>query len=201
MKRYAIVMCLVAVGFFASCAHRATAVDMNDLGNSYYDVGDHKRALGSYRIGFTLAEKKGDLQYEAITMYGMARSSARLCQTSEAEEWFMRSIEARRKLPNLHEEAYLTQNILEFGRFLSSQSRNLEAVALYDEAMPMLKRLEVEYSDPNGFVTVLREYENLLRINNRDKEADSAAKKASLLEFKNLGTKPHYRPQEYPNCL
>ena len=199
MKRSAIAVCLAAMAFLASCAHTPSALDLNDLGNRYYHAGQYEKALGNYHHALDLAAKSGDAQYEAIAMFGMARANAQLCHPSEAEKWFTRSIEARRKLPNLN-EAYLTQNLLEYGRFLRSQSRRSEAVAMFDQAMPMLQKLNIELRDPKGYALVLKEYEKLLQSAGRENEAKSIAEKASVLESQYHGIDPKFIPEGYPKC-
>ena len=199
MKVQAIGLVVILQTLLAACAHAPTAVDDNHVGNRYYDEGNYQAALAKYRSALTLAQGGKDQQYEAIAMFGIARAHAHLCQVQEAETWFKRSIAARRNLPNL-EVAYLTQNLLEYARFLRARSRYKEAVGLYEEAMPALDSLGVETRDPMGFVLVLKEYEALLQAVGRSADAQSIATKAATIEAQNQGQKPKFTPEAFPKC-
>lgn len=199
MKQHTILFYSAALVFLASCAHAPTAINLNAFGNRYYYAGQYKEALTSYRTALNLAQKNGDAQYEAIALFGMARAHAQLCHASEAEKRFIQSIDARRKLPDLN-VAFLTQNLLEFGRFLRSQSRGTEAVVLFDEAIPILREQNFEARDPRGYALVLKEYEEMLCKVGRISEAKTMSEEALRLESEFQEVEPKFTPEGYPSC-
>lgn len=184
---------------FSGCAQVPSAQRANYEGNDAYYKQRYDDALDKYQRSLTLANEKGDKQYAAIAMFGLARTYAQLCLDSEADRWFKQSIVAREKVVDI-EYAHLTQNLLEHGRFLVSSKRNAEAVAQYDRAMSMLEKSDIAKLDPMGYALVFDEYEALLRSVGRSPDADAAAGRARSLREANNGRQAQFRPEPYPAC-
>lgn len=194
-----VILVAVATSLITACAQLPPAQQANYEGNVAYYANRFDEALAKYQSALTLAEQNGDKQYAAIAMFGLARTYAQLCQESDAENWFERSIAAREELPDI-DHAYVTQNLLEYGRFLVSKSRYSEAVTLYDRAMPLLHSLGAEWEDPLGYALVLDEYEVLLTSAGRTSDASAAAVKAKVLRDAFARWTPKFKPETYPGC-
>ena len=189
----------VLASLLAACAQMPPAQQANYEGNVAYYSHRYDDALAKFERSLAIAEKNGDKQYAAIAMFGMARTYAQLCRESNAEKWFNQSISAREALPDIR-HAHITQNLLEYGRFLASWSRKSEAVSLYDRAMPLLESLGMEKEDPLGYALVFDEYEALLTSTGRESDASVAKARAKTLRETYKGRTAQFKPEPYPNC-
>ncbi len=190
---------VVLASLLTACAQVPSPQQANDEGNVAYYSQRYDDALARFGHALAVAEKNGDQQYVAIAMFGLARTYAQLCQESDAEKWFNASIAAREALPDTP-HAYITQNLLEYGRFLASWSRQSEALSLYDRAMPLLESLGLEEGDPLGYVFVLDEYAALLTSAGRTGDASAANARAKMLRETYKGRKAEFTPEPYPDC-
>jgi tetratricopeptide (TPR) repeat protein len=201
MASYFSFICAIAAIPLVTCANDVPREQQaNYDGNVAYHSKRYDAAIEDYKKSLSLADQAGDRQYAAIAMFGLARSYAQLCQVAEAEKWFKQSIAAREALPNIH-HAHLTQNLLEYARFLVGLGRYSGAATLYDRAIPMLESLGMEADDPLGYALVLDEYESLLKHTERASEASSVAARAKLLRETRTGRDPKFRPEAYPACV
>jgi len=200
MAPFNFLIAAVAVIFLASCVEDVPREQRaNYDGNVAYYAKRYDAAIEDYKRSLASANQAADPQYAAIAMFGLARSYAQLCQVADAEKWFKQSIAAREALPNIR-HAHLTQNLLEYARFLTNSARYSDAVSLYDRAIPLLESQGMEAEDPLGYALVLDEYMVLLKRTERVNEAFSSAAKAKLLRDANAGGNPKFKPEAYPSC-
>lgn len=190
---------VVFATLLSACAQMPPAQQANYEGNVAYYSHRYDDALAKYERSLAVAEKTGDKQYAAIAMFGLARTYAQLCQENNAEKWFKQSISAREALPDIR-HAHITQNLLEYGRFLASWSRKSEAVRLYDRAMPLLESLGMEKEDPLGYAIVFDEYETLLTSTGRTDDSSAANARTKRLRETYKGQTAQFKPELYPNC-
>jgi tetratricopeptide (TPR) repeat protein len=198
MKRSIALLC-VAFGL-TSCAGPSARVDANAAiaaGNEAFSGRQHERALSKYDEALRLAVEGGSKSSEAIALYGLARTSAHLCRTAEAERWFLRSIALRETLPDT-ERALLTQNYLEFARFLQARGRTAEAISYVKKSLPMLEQLGIEARDPVGYADLLSEYALWLNAIQATDDAARVTIKAKELRDRNPQAKPDFIPLKYP---
>jgi tetratricopeptide (TPR) repeat protein len=175
------------------------AMQANHEGNVAYYAQRYEEARANYERALAFAEKSGNKEYEAIAMYGLARTQAQLCQQPSADKWFQQSISVREKLPDT-QDSNLTQMLLEYGRFLASWSRHSDAVKFYDRSMPILASVGIEKIDPLGYALVLDEYEAILKSAGRIEDATAVAGRAKLLRETHKGQSPGFVPEPYPDC-
>jgi tetratricopeptide (TPR) repeat protein len=174
--------------------------DVNWEGNEAYFSKNYKKALKLFNEALELSIKQDDKQYQAIAMYGLARTSAHLCKLEESEEWFLKSIRSRESLPD-QTSAHLTQNLLEYSRFLMAHNRDDEAIPYMDRAIPKLEELGIEDSDPIAYANFLNDYERILRSNGRSADAEKVSARATDLLSKYPNEKAKFTPEKYPvNC-
>lgn len=172
----------------------------NNQGNAAYDAGKYELALEKYGKALQRAEKSGDVSYRAMALYGMARANAQLCRIVEADALFRESISVREGIPD-NSQAYLTQNWIEFGRFLVANDRPADAVPYFAKAVPRLEALGIETSDPIAYAQFLDTYVAALRASGADASAEELAQKASAIREKNPGKYARFTASVYwPGC-
>lgn len=145
------------------------------------------------------ATESEDRLHQAIAMYGLARANANLCHIAEAEKWFLGSIEVRESIPDDEETGYLTQNLIEFARFLVANDRPEDAVPYFERSVPMLEELGIEESDPIGYAEFLDKYVATLRLLGRTADAEVYSQKAGEIRARHPGEQPEFRPRPYPS--
>jgi len=175
-------------------APRAAADDI-DRGNRALGNGQYEHAVEAY--GKALTKARGNEDQEAMAMYGLARAQAQLCRDAAAEQSFRDSIAIREKTPD-RQGAWLTQNYLEFARFLAAKGRASEAVEYYGRAIPLVEALGIEQSDPIGYANVLDGYVAVLKSAGKEQQRLQYETKAAELRQKNPGRQAGFRPDRYP---
>jgi tetratricopeptide (TPR) repeat protein len=181
-------------------AQSAAVVNANAEGNRAFAAHRYDEALRMFQQALKLAIDVGDKQYEAIATFGVARSYGQLCAVDQAERAFQKSIALREGVPD-QKYSYMTQNLLEFARFLMAQNRFSDAVPLIDKAIPLLDRLDVAKSDPIGYAELLDDYQTALKSAGRNQEASDIAAKADAFRQGNPGKRARFKPDRYPsNC-
>jgi tetratricopeptide (TPR) repeat protein len=186
--------CLSAL-VFVQCA---VAEDPIAKGNRSLNAGHYDEALEAYSKALSRAKDDRFAQERAIAMYGLARTNARLCRVDTAEKWFRDSIALRETLPDVLGLAWLTQNYLEFARFLLSRGRTEEAAEYMGRAIPMLDDLGLEYSDPIAYAELLDDYAAALKAVGKDPESQVQADRAANLRRENPGVQADFKPMSYP---
>ena len=192
---------IIVVLFLTSCTTTAPSPqDLNWKGNEAYFNRDYNGAIEWYSAAMTESIRTGDLQYQAIAMYGLARSNGHLCNLGDAENWLIKSIDIRRQLPNI-EYAKISQNLFELGRLYIAQHKWELASQQFSEALPMLQGLNIESKDPMGYANLLQEYQTILI--NTGNTALAKANEATINRLKstNAGATAQYISDPYPdNC-
>jgi tetratricopeptide (TPR) repeat protein len=176
-----------------------TAFDANQDGDQALDAGRFEDALRSYGKALTLAERAADAQYRAIAMYGLARANAHLCRTVPAEKWFRESIALRETLLD-DGSATVTQNWLEFARFLRSAGRPEEAVPYFERAVRKLDSMHVERMDPIGYADVLDDFVVMLMSTGKIEESKPYGRRAAQLRLENPRRVANFQAVAYPTA-
>ena len=189
---------MLAIGPAFAVAPSRAVVNANASGNRALDAGRYEAALKGYDKALRLAEDAGDAQYRAMAMYGLARANARLCRTSLAEKWFRDSISLRESIPDIPQSAFLTQNWIEFARFLLSVGRTEEAAAYFERAVPKLESMGIEQIDPIGYADLLDDVVATLIKIGKIEESNVHAQRAAELRQKNPDRKASFRALPYP---
>jgi tetratricopeptide (TPR) repeat protein len=181
---------------FATAPPRAM-VSANTSGNRALDAERYEVAIKDYEKALRLAEDAGDVQYRAIAMYGLARANARLCRTTLAEKWFRDSISLRESIPDVPKSAFLTQNWIEFARFLLSLGRAEEAATYFERAVPKLESMGIDQIDPIGYADLLDDAVATLTKIGKTEEARAHVERAAELRQNNPDRKAGFRALPY----
>lgn len=143
--------------FIIGCANISPQQQLNHEANTAFKQNKYNIAKEKYKTALNEAKLKNDLQYEAISMYGLGRSYGYLCKYKKAEKWLIKSITLRKSIPDTN-IAYLSQNILELARLYKSGNEFTKANSEYAKAIPLLESLNIQTRDPIGYVNVLEKY-------------------------------------------
>jgi tetratricopeptide (TPR) repeat protein len=200
MKKALVLACAgILYVAFSTGAHASTraVINANAAGNRAYDARNFELALGRYRKALQLAEKSNDLEYRAIALYGMAQASAQLCKIAEADALFRQSIALREGFAD-HANAYITQNWIEYGRFLFTNNHPAEATTHFAKALPKLESLGIQKTDPIGYAEFLDTYVAALKAAADTELARTLELKASELRARYPGQVAHFKPDGYP---
>src|SRR5262245_32138113 len=179
----------------------AAAEDPLSKGNRNLAVGQYEAALKAYTKAFDQSKSDKYAQTRASAMYGLARTNARMCRVDIAEKWFRDSIELRETLPDMPGYAWVTQNYLEFARFLEARGRMGEAAEYIARAIPKLDELGLEYSDPIAYAELLDGYAAALKATGKEQESQGQADRAANLRREYPDRHADFKPVPYPaNC-
>tara|TARA_R110002049_G_scaffold219404_1_gene391071 strand:+ start:59 stop:706 length:648 start_codon:yes stop_codon:yes gene_type:complete len=196
-----IIIVLTLVIFVAGCASNSQSPqNLNWTGNEAYFKNDYVGAISWYSASLEASLKSGDKQFEAISMYGLARANGHLCNLNEAETWLVKSIEVRKSLPDI-ETAKLSQNLFELGRLYMAKREWKKANEQYSQALLLLANYDMEEIDPLGYANLLDEYQKILENTGSSELASENHAKIERLR-KNYSTKQaQYVSDPYPaNC-
>ncbi len=187
--------------FLAGCASNAQSPQrLNWTGNEAYFKNDYVRAINWYSASLEASIKSGDKQFEAISMYGLARANGHLCKLNEAESWLLRSIDVRKTLPNI-ETAKRSQNLFELGRLYMAKREWDKANQQYSQALPLLANYNMEAIDPLGYANLLEEYQQILENTGNSELASENHDKIEGLRKNNSTKQAQYVSDPYPaNC-
>jgi tetratricopeptide (TPR) repeat protein len=188
---------LALVTTLCACAVNQTspAQSLNAQGNQAYFAGKYDEALNKFQAAEQAATSSGDRQYQAIATYGMARSNVQLCEIDAADRLFKRSIELRNALPDV-QYGRVTQNLVEYSRFLLSLDRPREAVPLMERAISDLDATGLSTSDPIAYSEFFDDYADALKAIGRD--AQPAKHRAEDLRNLNPGRVAKFKPTSFP---
>jgi len=198
MYRFIIISLVISL---VGCASSSPSPQsLNWTGNEAYFNRNYSDAIKWYTESLEMSRASGEKQFEAISMYGLARANGHLCELNRAEVWLVKSINLRKSLPNL-ETAYLSQNILELGRLYIAQKKWEKAKEQYLEGLPMLVGLNTEAIDPLGYANLLEEYQQILEKTGDNELANTNLTKIKELRKNNQDKQAQYVSAPYPaNC-
>lgn len=198
---YKLIILLPLVFFLAGCASNAPSPQrLNWAGNEAYFKNDYVGAINWYSASLKASIKSGDKQFEAISMYGLARANGHLCKLNEAETWLVKSIDIRKSLPNI-ETAKLSQNLFELGRLYMAKREWKKANEQYSQALPLLANYNMEVLDPLGYANLLEEYQQILENTESRELASENHAKIERLRKNNSTKQAKYVSDPYPaNC-
>lgn len=78
----------LSVFYLANCSTVTLQQDLNYQGNIAFEQGNFQLSKTRFQQALDAARADQDRQYEAIAMFGLARSSGYLCEYEESEQWF-----------------------------------------------------------------------------------------------------------------
>ncbi len=98
---------------------------------------------------------------KASTLYEYGRVSGYLCFHEEAEKSLKQSLSYQDKDASVRAQLR-APTLLELARFYYDTTRKAEALPYYEEGIGLVRKLDIEKTEPVRFATVLEEYADCL---------------------------------------
>lgn len=197
MKKLLIISLALLVGGCANPINRYTATRYYEMGTEAEYQGNLEAAREAYRRAF-LNSDWGLLGAgaKASTLYEYGRVSGYLCFHDEAEKALKESLVYQDK--DVSARAQLrAPTLLELARFYYDTNRKVEALPYYEEGIELVRKLDIEKTDPVRFATVLEEYAECLNVAGKMDAAEIIEEEAKDLKATHTGRAPEEPFQRY----
>lgn len=135
----------------------------------------------------------------AMASYNLGRIKGYLCKDQEAEKLLLDSLALEEKVTG-PESPIITKRLFELARFYYDHGQYQKSEPYYERAIPMVKKYNVEKSDPIGLANVIKEYSVVLRKLGKTNKSSSASSEAETLKKNNPGKKAGFVPIRYNQC-
>ena len=191
--------------FVFGCANpinQNTAENYHELGSQAEDVGNYELAEEYYGRALWNAEM-GQSPDSGLSMvsYNLGRVKGYLCKYDEAEELLLDALRLEEEASN-PETGLVSMRLFELARLNAAWMRFDKALSYYARAISIVRKLDIETSDPIGFSYVLADYSELLESSGNHEKAISIAQEADRIKAANRGMQPGFVAQSYSrNCL
>ena len=133
---------------------------------------------------------------KASTLYEYGRVSGYLCFHDEAEKALKESLVYQDKDASARTQLR-APTLLELARFYYDTNRKAEALPYYEEGIELVRKLDIEKTDPVRFATVLEEYSACLQVAGKMDAVQSIEQEAKNLIAAYTGQAPEEPFQRY----
>ena len=200
MKRIVILLLIVSC-FLLGCVKNPINAK---TGENYYEWGMEAERNGDYalaRQNYSRAlanAQMGNLgpTPQAYALYEWSRVTGYLEMYDEAEKGFKDTLvlidKAGGKAEDLRPPA-----LLELARLLHDTNQHQKAIPVYETALTVIDKLNIENTDPIGFAIVLDDFSESLRAVGNVSYAEKIASKSLALKDANKGVKPGFVGKRY----
>jgi tetratricopeptide (TPR) repeat protein len=197
MKRLLIISLAFLVEGCANPINRYTAGRYYEMGMEEEYRGNLEAAREAYRRA-TLNADWGNLGpgAKAYTLYEYGRVSGYLCMHDEAEKYLKESLALQDKDQSVRAEL-CAPTLLELARFYYDINRKAEALPYYEEGIELVRKLDIEKTDPVRFATVLEEYAACLQVAGKMDAVQSIDQEAKNLRATHAGQSSEEPFQRY----
>lgn len=187
MKRLLIVSLVFLVGGCANPINRYTAARYYEMGTEAEYQGNLEAAREAYRRAF-LNSDWGFLGAgaKASTLYEYGRVSGYLCFHDEAEKALKESLVYQDKDASARAQLRVP-TLLELARFYYDTGRKADALLYYEEGIGLVRKLNIEKTEPVRFAIVLEEYAECLKVAERMDAAEIIEEEANRLKAAHVG--------------
>lgn len=187
MKSLLIVSFAFLVGGCANPINRYTAARYYEMGTEAEYQGNLEAAREAYRRAFL----NSDWGYlgpgaKAATLYEYGRVSGYLCFHDEAEKALKESLDYQDKDASARAQLW-APTLLELARFYYDTGRKSEALPYYEEGIELVRKLDIEKTEPVRFATVLEEYAECFKVAGRMDAAEIIEEEAKRLKAAHIG--------------
>lgn len=170
---------------FTGCANpinRYTAARYYKMGAEAENRGNLEAAREAYRRAL-LNSDWGNLGAgaKASTLYEYGRVSGYLCFHDEAEKALKDSLVYQDKDVSVRTQLR-APTLLELARFYYDTDRKIEALPYYEEGIDLVRKLEIEKTEPVRLATVLEEYAECLKMAGKIDAAQGIEEEAIVLK-------------------
>ena len=203
MKKFFIVSLAFLIGGCANPINRYTAGRYYEMGTEAEYRGNLEAAREAYRSRATLNADWGNLGpgAKAYTLYEYGRVSGYLCMHDEAEKYLKESLALQDKDQSVRAQLR-APTLLELARFYYDTDQKTKALPYYEEGVELVRKLDIEKTEPIRFATVLEEYAECLTAAGKMDPAQSIEQEAKNLKAAHAGQAPEEPFQRYnTRCL
>ena len=201
MSKFVVVMLVVILSGCATAINRKTA-------ERYHQAG----LQAAYQGDYTLAEKNfsralinarlGNLPISGLSMitYNLGRTKGYLCKHQEAEVLLLEALKLEKKVED-ENSGLMAMRLFDLARLYYVQGNYNDATVYFGRAIPVVKKLGLEKSDPIALAIAMEKYSISLAKSGNMSKANDVKSESSLLREKNPGVNPKFVAVNYnENC-
>jgi len=197
MKKLVVVALFVALGGCATAINRHNAENYHQAGLQAEWNGDYELAERNFYRALVNA-RSGNSPKAGISMaeYNLGRIKGYLCKHKEAEELLLDALKLEVEVTG-PESGVTSKRLFELARLYYDQGKYDKAAQYYSRAIPIVKKLGVEKSDPIALADAMDEYSVSLSKSGNKTKASEVKSEASALRKNNPGAKAKFVPTRY----
>jgi tetratricopeptide (TPR) repeat protein len=187
---------LFAIGC-ANPINQKTAANYHELGSRAERRGEYELAEENYSRALWNA-KMGQSPASGVSMasYHLGRVKGYLCKYDEAEELLLEALRLEEEASGT-ESGLTSMRLFEIARLNADRARYDAALPYYDRAISIVRKLDVETSDPIGFANVLSDYAVVLETTGNYEKARNLRDESDRIRAAHAGERPGFVPQSY----
>jgi tetratricopeptide (TPR) repeat protein len=135
----------------------------------------------------------------AMVTYNLGRVKGYLCKNEEAEKLLINSLNLEEKV-SPPQNGILTKRLFELARFYYDTGRYDQSVPYFARAIPMVKALGIEQSDPIALANAIDQYSDSLSKSGSGVNSTKYKQEANNLRSINKGKEAKFLPVKYGQC-
>jgi tetratricopeptide (TPR) repeat protein len=196
--RWIIVMLLtLPVIACANPVNRANAEKYHERGTQAEYAGDFALAEQNFSRALWNA-RMGNSPRSGISLvtYNLGRIKGYLCKYDEAEELLLEALRLEEQESG-PDSGLASMRLFELARLSAARGRFDEARKYYSRAIPIVRKLDIESSDPIGFADVLSDYVMVLESLEQHQEAIDASRESEQLRATHPDRQAEFTPSSY----
>jgi tetratricopeptide (TPR) repeat protein len=198
MRTLTIAALVTALTGCANPINQHNAAKYHDWGMEAERAGDYQlaernyqRALANARIGHS-----PDAGI-SMAMYNLGRVKGHLCKHDEAEKLLTEALQLEEKVTG-PESGTTTMRLFELARLHFDRKRYAASAPYFARAVPAVKKLGVQSTDPIALADVLDQYGTALARLGQSAESNGVKAEADALRLANPGKVARFKPSPYP---
>jgi len=197
MKKFVIVTFVILLAGCATAINRKNAEQYHIWGLQAEQNGNYELAERNYYRALVNA-RSGNSPKAALSMatYNLGRIKGYLCKHKEAEDLLLEALRLEEQVTG-PESGVTAKRLFELARFYYDQGKYDDAAKYYSRAIPIVRRLGVENSDPIALADAMDEYAVSLSNTGNNAKASEIKSAADILRKKNPGAKAQFVPTRY----
>ncbi|MDX2253313.1 MAG: tetratricopeptide repeat protein [Nitrospira sp.] len=197
MRTLVIVFLALALASCANPINQHTAAKYHGWGSEAERAGDYTLAERNYERSLVNARLGHSPDASlSMAMYNLGRVKGYLCKYDEAEHLLAEALELEEKVTG-PDSGITTMRLFELARLHFDRERYAASLPYFSRAIPVVRKLGVESSDPIGLADVLDQYAIALGKTGHSAEGADRKREADALRAKNHGKIAGFKPISY----
>lgn len=186
----ALASCVNPINQHTAAKYHSWGHDAEQAGNYTLAELNYERALANARLGHS-----PDAGI-SMAMYNLGRVKGYLCKYDEAEQLLAEALKIEEKVTG-PESGITTMRLFELAHLHFDRERYAASLSYFSRAIPVVKKLGVESSDPIAFADVLDQYAIALGKTGHSTEGTDRKREADVLRAKYPGKTAGFKPISY----